>query len=127
MRKIDRLLQHGLYRSRHGVLLGVCRGIAERFDFSIFWTRAIAVVLLLITGIWPMTGLYLLAALLMRPEPVMPIADSDEQEFYDSYTHSRHAAVQRLKGRFARLERRLRRMEHVVTSAEFDWKERMRS
>ena len=127
MRKIDRMLQQGLYRSRRGVLLGVCRGIAETFDFSIFWTRAIALVLLFVTGLWPVTGLYLLAALLMRPEPVMPITDIDEQEFYDSYTHSRQAAVQRLKGRFARLDRRIQRMEHLVTSADFNWKQRMRS
>ncbi|HHP7233096.1 MAG TPA: PspC domain-containing protein, partial [Desulfobacterales bacterium] len=35
--------QRGLYRSRNGVILGVCRGIADHFDFSVFWIRLFAV------------------------------------------------------------------------------------
>jgi phage shock protein C len=103
----------------------VLRGIAEYFDFSVFWARTVAVVLLLITGIWPITGLYLLAALLMKPEPVVPIGNEAEQEFYDSYTHSRLNAVRRIKRRFDGLERRLQRMEHRVTSPEFSWEDRL--
>lgn len=115
----------GMYRSRKGAILGVCRGIAEYFDFSVFWLRSLAVLLLLVTGFWPLIGLYLLAALLMKPEPVIPIEDEGEQEFYDSYVRSRRGALHRLKQRFERLERRIRRMEHVVTSREFDWDQRM--
>ena len=63
----------GLYRSRNGVIFGVCRGVADFFDFSVFWARAIAVVLLFVTGLWPIVGIYILAALLMKPEPVIPI------------------------------------------------------
>ncbi|HHP7235741.1 MAG TPA: envelope stress response membrane protein PspC, partial [Desulfobacterales bacterium] len=70
--------------------------------------------------------LYLLAALLMKPEPVIPIEDDDERAFYDRYVHSRRGAVQRLRQRFERLERRIRRMEHFVTSREFDWDRRIR-
>ena len=33
----------GLYRSRNGAILGVCRGLAEYFDFSVFWARAISI------------------------------------------------------------------------------------
>jgi phage shock protein C len=118
--------QRGLYRSRSGVILGVCRGIAEYFDFSVFWIRLFAVLLFLFTGFWPVIGLYLLAALLMKPEPVIPIEDDDERAFYDSYVHSRRGAVQGLRQRFERLERRIRRMEHFVTSREFDWDQRIR-
>jgi phage shock protein C len=124
MKRFDRLFDGGLYRSRNGIILGVCRGLADYFDFSLFWIRSIAVALLILTGLWPVTGLYLLAALLMKPEPVLPIQDDAEQEFYDSYTHSRHRAVQRLKQRFENLERRIQRMEHIVTSTEFDWERR---
>jgi len=62
----------GLYRSRHGAIRGVCRGVAEYLDFSVFWTRAIAVALLIFTGFWPMLGIYFLASLVMkgaRPPP----------------------------------------------------------
>ena len=125
MRRVERILRGGVYRSRNGIILGVCRGIAEYFDFSIFWVRAIALILLFITGFWPITGLYFIAALLMKPEPVVPIQTEEEQEFYDSYTHSSTGAVDRLKRRYDNLEGRIQRMEHTVTTPEFDWEQRL--
>ncbi len=125
MRRVERILRGGVYRSRNGIILGVCRGIAEYFDFSIFWVRAIALILLFITGFWPITGLYFIAALLMKPEPVVPIQTEEEQEFYDSYTHSSRGAVDRLKRRYDNLEGRIQRMEHTVTTREFDWDHRL--
>lgn len=125
MTKLEKVLRGGLYRSRKGVILGVCRGIAECFDFSIFWVRAIAVILLFFTGFWPIMVLYFGAALLMKPEPALPIHTEDEQEFYDSYLHSRKGAADRLKRRYDNLERRIQRMEHAVTTREFDWEHRL--
>jgi phage shock protein C len=125
MRRFERILRGGMYRSRNGIILGVCRGIAEYFDFSVFWVRAIALILLFITGFWPITGLYFIAALLMKPEPVVPIQTEEEKEFYDSYTHSSKGAVDRLKRRYDNLERRIQRMEHTVTTREFDWEQRL--
>jgi len=119
--KFKNTLQGKFYRSRNGVILGVCRGIAEYFDFSLFWIRAIAVFLLFFTGFWPTLIVYFIAALLMKPEPVIPIHTDEEQEFYDSYVHSRKWATDRVKRRYENLERRLRRLEHTVTSPEFDW------
>lgn len=127
MTRKRRTNNRGLYRSRQGLIFGVCRGIAEYFDFSVTWTRFLAIFLLLVTGIWPVAGLYFIAALIMRPAPVIPIHSEDEQEFYDSYTHSRYRAVQRLRHRFQKLERRIRRMEDFVTSKEFDWEQRLNS
>ena len=121
MRRFDGILRGGLYRSRNGVILGVCRGIAEYFDFSAFWVRAIAVGLFIFSGFWPVTILYFIAALLMKPEPAIPIDTDEEQEFYDSYVHSRKGAIDRLKRRYDNLERRIRRMEDTVTSREFNW------
>lgn len=125
MKKFEKVLRGGLYRSREGVILGVCRGIAEYFDFSAFWVRAIAVILLFFTGFWPIMIVYFGAALIMKPEPVLPIHTEDEQEFYDSYLHSRKGAADRLKRRYDNLERRIQRMEHAVTTREFDWEHRL--
>lgn len=122
---MTRIYRTGIYRSRSGAILGVCKGLAEHFDFSVFWTRVIAVILLFVAGFLPAIGLYLLAALLMKPEPVIPVHDADEKEFYDSYTNSRHGALQRLKRRYENLQRRIQRMEHIVTSAEYDWENRL--
>ncbi|MDP6507168.1 MAG: PspC domain-containing protein, partial [Planctomycetota bacterium] len=35
--------RQGLYRSRGGIIMGVCQGIAEHWDFSVFWTRLVFV------------------------------------------------------------------------------------
>jgi len=67
----------------------------------------------------------LLAALLMRPEPVLPFQTHEDREFYDSYVNSRSMAVQRLKRTRQNLERRLQRLEHMVTAKEFDWESRL--
>ncbi len=125
MNRYTRLYRNGIYRSRSGIILGVCKGLAEHFDFSVFWTRMIAIILLIVAGFFPAIGLYLLAALLMKPQPVIPIKNSAEKEFYDSYTYSRQGAVQRLKRRYENLQRRIQRMEHIVTSAEYDWEKRL--
>jgi len=125
MSRLDRILQGGLYRSRNGILLGVCRGTAEYFNFSVFWVRAIALVLLIFTGFWPVGALYILAALVIKPEPVIPLESEDEREFYESYMYSGTGAVHRLKRRYKNLEQRIRRMESAVTDREFDWDERL--
>lgn len=125
MREFQRVFHGGLHRSRNGIILGVCRGVAEYFNFSVFWTRAVAVILLFLTGFWPITAIYFIAALLMKPAPVIPIKTEDEQEFYDSYVHSRKSAADRLKRRYDNLERRIRRMEDTVTAREFDWERRL--
>jgi len=127
MRKWERIFDGGLYRSRQGVILGVCRGISDYFDFSLMWTRILAVIFLLVSGFWPAMGLYFIAALLMKPAPVIPIQNEAEQEFYDSYTQSRNGALYRLKRRYQNLERRIQRMEDKVTSREFDWNNRLNS
>jgi phage shock protein C len=76
---------------------------------------------LLFTGIWPIVGLYILAALLMKLEPVIPI-HRGEDSFYDS---NRGVALHRLKRTFDRLDHRIRRMEDMVTTREYDWERRL--
>ena len=127
MRSYDNAKRRGIYRSRNGVILGVCRGIAQYFDFSVFWVRVFAIAMLLFTCFWPGIGIYFLAALIMKPEPVIPIHTEEEKEFYDSYTQSRHGASQRLRRKYENLKRRIQRLEDIVTSPEFEWEDRFRS
>lgn len=115
----------GLYRSRNGMILGVCRGIAEYFDLSRNWVRFFTVILFFITGFWPTGILYFAAAFLMKPEPVVPLENSDEHEFYESYVRSKEMATDRIKRRYSNLERRIQRLEHSVTTPEFDWEDRL--
>jgi phage shock protein C len=117
----------GIYRSRGGMILGVCRGLAEYADVSVFWVRAITVAMLIFTGFWPVGGLYLVAAFLMKPEPVLPIHTEGEQDFYNSYANSRTIALHRLRRTFDQLDRRIHRMEDRVTNRQYDWERRLRT
>jgi phage shock protein C len=47
----------------------VCRGLAEYFDISVFWTRVIMLTSFVISGFFPVGVGYILAALLMKPGP----------------------------------------------------------
>lgn len=115
----------GLYRSRDGRILGVCRGLADYFDVSVTMVRAAAIVAFIMTGFWPVVGLYLLGAVIMKPEPIMPFCNENEREFYNSYAESRAGGLSRIKRKFENLDRRIRRMEDVVTSKDFEWEQRM--
>lgn len=114
----------GPYRSRKGMLLGVCRGLAEYLDFSVGGLRLIVIGLAIFTAFWPVTGLYILAAILMKPEPVLPFESDEDEEFYDSYVNSKSMALNRLKRKSDQINQRIQRMEDIVTSKERDWESR---
>lgn len=114
-----------LYRSRRGWFLGVCRGIGESRDINPGWLRLAFIVFFFISGWLPALLVYVIIALLIKPEPIIPITNDEEREFYDSYTASRHQALLRMKRLFDELDRRTRRLETVVTSREYDWNRRM--
>ena len=125
MNKVEEAITRGIYRSRDGSLFGVCRGFADHFDFSVFKVRAMTFLFMFLSGFWPITILYFVAALIMKPEPVVAIHSEAEQAFYDSYLSSKRDAVFRLKRKFEHLDRRLQRMEHIVTERQFNWESRM--
>jgi phage shock protein C len=117
--------RHGLYRSRNGLIFGVCKGFADQLDINVFWLRLIAVIAFLMSGLWPAVGVYIIAALLMKPEPLRPFRDEADEEFYRSCTGSRSMAIHRLHRTFKGLERRVARMEGIVTARDYDWERRL--
>ncbi len=114
-----------LYRSRNGMILGVCRGIADYYNIPVFWFRAGVIILAVTTAIWPVVLSYFAIAFIVKIEPVIPFASDSENEFYGSYTNSRSMALHRLKKKFEQLQNRLHRMEDVVTSKEYSWDMKM--
>lgn len=114
----------GPYRSRNGLILGVCRGLSDYMDFPVFWIRLIALIFLSGSGGMAIF-IYFVIGILMKPEPVMPLETDEETEFYHSYTMSRSMALGRLKNTFDRLDRRIQRMEHIVTTRDYDWERRL--
>ncbi len=117
----------GLYRSRKGIIMGVCRGIGDYFDFSVFWIRVILIILFLISGFWPVVVLYFVAGSIMKPEPVIRPRQHYEEEFCDGYAHTRRPDSDYIKRRQKTLERRIRNLESTVTSKEYDWDQRLRA
>ena len=118
------IASRGLYRSRNGVILGVCRGIADYFDISAFWIRAILIVTFIFTGFWPIIGIYILAALLMKSNPGTHGRKGPKRHFTCRYKKTGYEAADRLKRKWRHLEKRIRRMEDKVTSREFEWNNR---
>ena len=115
MNRFERYHKHGLHRSKDGVLLGVCKGIADYLGLSVLGVRAILIIGFILSGFWPIMGLYFLAALIMKPEPLKPVM----------YEADRKGAAERLRRRYEKMEGRLRSMEDVVTTREFDWDRRL--
>jgi phage shock protein C len=127
MRRYDDSSGRRLYRSRSGVVCGVCRGLSDFFDLRVGWVRFFTLLILFFTGIWPIVFIYFIACLLMKPEPVIPLENEFQRDFYDNYVSSRSRTLRDLTRRFSGLDRRMCRMEDRVTSRDFEWEQRLNS
>lgn len=112
-----------VYRSREGMILGICKGLAIHYDIPVFWMRIGMGFTAMVTSGWAIL-VYFGLAMIMRPMPILPLSNEDENEFYDSYTSSRSMALHRLKRKFDGLNDRIHRMEDVVTSKDYQWQQR---
>lgn len=94
------------YRSRNGVIFGVCRGIAEWRDLPVDMVR-IAFVVLNVVGFLPF-WIYCILALILPAEP------SDDQRYDD------------IKADFDDLKSRVGKMENDEFDRERDWEKRFK-
>jgi phage shock protein C len=124
MSRYNGISKRGLYRSRDGIILGVCRGVADYFDFSAFWIRAILIVAFVFTGFWPVIGIYILAALLMKSEPGVTGENNSKRTYQCRHSRAGRETSERIRRKWRHLEKRIRRMEDKVTSREFHWHKR---
>lgn len=109
-----------LYRSRRGLLFGVCRGVAERFDLSVFWTRIITLAAFILSGFWPVGAAYLLAALLLKREP------GPWEPTYRKYAvEAQYGAARACRRAADSLDARLRRVEAAAARDMDDWDARL--
>lgn len=74
---------HGrrLYRSRDGIIWGVCQGLADWMDVQAGIIRAIALVIFVLSGFFPIAGIYAVAALVMPLEPADTAYRHDHREY----------------------------------------------
>lgn len=107
-----------LYRSRRDrVICGVCGGIAEYYDFSPWGMRLLFVALTLFT-LPLMVILYIVLAITIKPAPE-PAILSGEYAADGEPISSRAEALRRIHQRYELLEKRIERMESIVTSPGF--------
>jgi len=109
--------QRGPYRSRSGLIFGVCAGLAEFLDISVFWTRVITLVAFVVTGIWPVGVVYLGLALLLKKSPWVEAAPG----------RCKGKAAKQRQERHGNLDERIRNLESIVTRADQDWDARLRN
>ncbi|MBC2605890.1 envelope stress response membrane protein PspC [Pelagicoccus albus] len=125
-------MRNQIYRSQDKrVIFGICQGVAEYFDLSVFWIRFALVVATFFTGLFPIPVFYGIAALVIKPEPesaTEPKAkDSFEEDYFETEVSSRTLSLRRLKNRFDSIESRIQRMENYVTNKSYDWERRFNS
>ena len=79
-----KLLRRKLYRSRSGLIFGVCKGLAEYLNVPAALLRTIWGALVIVTGFFPFAVLYLILAYFL-PERDLYRADSTVQTEYSVY------------------------------------------
>lgn len=103
-----------LFRSRRGMALGVCRGLAEYLGLPVLVVRAFVVVLFVVSGFVAVLG-YLACGLLLRLEPL--------DDAPSGWLRREAGGMSR---RASDLDARIARMESHVTSREYDFDRRLR-
>jgi len=116
-----------LYRIRKGRGLGVCHGIAEYLDFPVWVVQAAAIILCLVTRVIPFLILYGIAALMMKPKPGCVHRYVFGPARWEAKSSKLATSWHDVKQTMATLDRRIQRMENVVTSREYDWDRRLNS
>jgi len=107
-----------LVRSRRGLVLGVCKGLAGYLGLPALVVRAFVVVLIVVTG-WVGVLFYLAGGLLIPLEPAEGRSGSGARDWLGP-------EAENLSRRTRDLDERIARMESHVTSREYDFDRRLR-
>ena len=128
-----------LYRSRHGELLRVCKGLADWRELPVGPVRLIMIIATFATGVFPLMALYLAAAIFMPVEPEFGDQSDDytskdfkfrgfgnnKESFRNSYSsQNRRHTVDDLKAEFENLKAKVTNMEDDVFDKESEWDKR---
>lgn len=116
---------------QNGKILGVCAGIADYFDWDVTIVRVLCVAGTIIAGGWPII-VYLVAAWMIENKPAGGSYDEMRASIDDTRREAEHRRPGNawrftdVKTRFDRVEDRLRTLENVVTSREFQMDRELR-
>jgi phage shock protein C len=115
-----------LYRdTEHGVLAGVCAGIADYFGFSVRALRWLVVIscFFMLPAVFIC---YVVAAFLLPRKPAGLYRSPGEETFWRTVRRDPHYAVDDIRRKFRDLDMRLQGLEQYVTSPRFDLDEEFR-
>lgn len=119
-------LHDRLYRdTERGWIAGICAGIADYTGLDPALVRVAATVLLIFFFV-PVLIAYGVCAVVLKPKPSALFASTEEETFWRDVRTEPGAALHGLTARFRALNKRLSRMETLVTSDEFDLRRRFR-
>lgn len=117
-----------LYRSsKESICFGVCGGIAEHFDMAPWVVRLIVIVFALMTAVFPAILIYIILGFTLKKAPPFRFDNYEDEEFWNIYQDSRSAALRKIHRTYERLEKRLQRMETIVTSPGFELEDEYRN
>ena len=109
-----------LYRdTRHGMLFGVCAGIADYFGVQ-RWAVRIGAVFGLMLFTLPTLFAYGIASALLPRKPGQIYESTAAETFWRRVRTEPGPTARDLRHRFRELERRLRSLEAYITSREFE-------
>ena len=116
-----------IYRSRtDSVFFGVCGGIAEHFDFPPWGVRIAFIIVTLTVFPWlPILYLVLGFAVFKLAPPEEYVEDYESREFWNTYQTSRSEALNKVHRHFQKLDKRLQRLESIVTNPNFELEEEL--
>lgn len=107
------------YRDKqHGVLCGVCAGIADYFDLDVTVVRILTCAGALFFPI--IIFVYVVLCLLVPVRPGKLYEDKKEETFWRSMRRSPHNTFYHVRYKFRELEAKLEKMERYVTSPRFN-------
>jgi len=118
--------RHRLYRDpQHGLLAGVCAGVADYLGVERIVIR-LAFVVALVFFIVPAALAYIVLAIALPKRPPALYASAEEAAFWRGVATAPEDTLASLRRRFGDLEARLRLAERQVTSGEADLRRKFR-
>ncbi|MDN5924622.1 MAG: envelope stress response membrane protein PspC [Xanthomonadales bacterium] len=108
------------YRDRqHGMIMGVCAGIADYFGWNRTFVRILAVIALLWFNVFTAIVYFALGFLLPDKPKRLHEWDADEA-YWRSVRRSANETFRDVRQRFREIDTKLARMEGYVTSTRYD-------
>ena len=115
-----------LYRdTEHGMLSGVCAGVADYFGFRVRGFRWLTVLSCFFALPAIVVG-YLVASFLLPRKPVGMYHNEGEETFWRSVRRDPHFTMDDIRTRYRDLDDRLQGIEQYVTSPRFDLDQKFR-